>query len=412
LMFFYKDSELYVEDLKVSDIALEYGTPIYIYSKNHFENQYKKLDQKITRKHLICFALKANSNLAVINTFAKLGAGADVVSAGEIFRAKKAGIDTTKIVFSGVGKTQEEIKYAIENNILMFNVESFEELEEIERIASTLGKSAPVSFRVNPNVDPKTHPYISTGLKKNKFGISYTQIIDAYKLANQMKHVRIKGIQFHIGSQLTDVSPFFEAQLKVANIIKELLSLGIKLDIIDVGGGLGVVYENEQEPDLDQYANFINEAFKDFPDSLIVLEPGRFLVANGGIFVTKVLYRKQNEGKNFYIVDGAMNDLIRPSLYDAYHKIEPVVKKNAAKVQADIVGPICESGDFFAKSREIDSLERNDLVSIFSSGAYGFTMASNYNSRCKAAEVLVDKDKVKVVRARETFEDLIKGETI
>jgi diaminopimelate decarboxylase len=411
-MFFYKDSELYVEDVKVSDIVLKYSTPIYIYSKNYFENQYNKLDQKITRKHLICFALKANSNLSVINTFAKLGAGADVVSAGEIFRAKKAGIDTTKIVFSGVGKTQEEIKFAIENNILMFNVESFEELDEIDRIASTLGKSAPISFRVNPNVDPKTHPYISTGLKKNKFGISYTQIIDAYKLASQMKHVHIKGIQFHIGSQLTDVSPFFEAQLKVANIMKELLSLCIKLDIIDVGGGLGVVYENEQEPDLDQYANFINEAFKDFPDSLIVLEPGRFLVANGGIFVTKVLYRKQNEGKNFYIVDGGMNDLIRPSLYDAYHEIKPVVIKNTTKVKADVVGPVCESGDFFAKSREIDSLERNDLVSIFSSGAYGFTMASNYNSRCKSAEVLVDKDRVKLVRVRETFEDLVKGESI
>ncbi|MGC8790812.1 MAG: diaminopimelate decarboxylase, partial [Desulfurella sp.] len=361
---------------------------------------------------LICFALKANSNLAVINTFAKLGAGADVVSAGEIFRAKKAGLDTTKIVFSGVGKTPDEIKYALENNILMFNIESFEELEEIEKVACLLNKTAPVSFRVNPNVDPKTHPYISTGLKKNKFGISHTQIVDAYKKASHMKHISIKGIQFHIGSQLTDVSPFFEAQIKVAHIMRELLSLGIKLDIIDIGGGLGVVYENEKEPDLDQYANFINEAFKDFPDSMIVLEPGRFLVANGGIFVTKVLYRKQNEGKNFIIVDGAMNDLIRPSLYDAYHKIEPVVKKNAKKITADIVGPICESGDFFARSREIDSLERNDLVSIFSSGAYGFTMASNYNSRCKPAEVLVDKDKVKLVRARETFEDLIRGETI
>ncbi|HEX13302.1 MAG: diaminopimelate decarboxylase [Desulfurella sp.] len=411
-MFYYKNNELYVEDMKVADIALEFKTPLYIYSKSHFETQYKKLDEKITRRHLICFALKANSNLAVINTFAKLGAGADVVSAGEIFRAKKAGLDTTKIVFSGVGKTPDEIKYALENNILMFNIESFEELEEIEKVACLLNKTAPVSFRVNPNVDPKTHPYISTGLKKNKFGISHTQIVDAYKKASHMKHISIKGIQFHIGSQLTDVSPFFEAQIKVAHIMRELLSLGIKLDIIDIGGGLGVVYENEKEPDLDQYANFINEAFKDFPDSMIVLEPGRFLVANGGIFVTKVLYRKQNEGKNFIIVDGAMNDLIRPSLYDAYHKIEPVVKKNAKKITADIVGPICESGDFFARSREIDSLERNDLVSIFSSGAYGFTMASNYNSRCKPAEVLVDKDKVKLVRARETFEDLIRGETI
>ncbi|MGC8502899.1 diaminopimelate decarboxylase [Desulfurella sp.] len=411
-MFYYKNNELYVEDMKVADIALEFKTPLYIYSKSHFETQYKKLDEKISRRHLICFALKANSNLAVINTFAKLGAGADVVSAGEIFRAKKAGLDTTKIVFSGVGKTPDEIKYALENNILMFNIESFEELEEIEKVACLLNKTAPVSFRVNPNVDPKTHPYISTGLKKNKFGISYTQIVDAYKKASQMKHISIKGIQFHIGSQLTDVSPFFEAQIKVAHIMRELLSLGIKLDIIDIGGGLGVVYENEKEPDLEQYTNFINEAFKDFPDSLIVLEPGRFLVANGGIFVTKVLYRKQNEGKNFIIVDGAMNDLIRPSLYDAYHKIEPVVKKNAQKITADIVGPICESGDFFARSREIESLERNDLVSIFSSGAYGFTMASNYNSRCKLAEVLVDKDKVKLVRARETFEDLIRGETI
>ncbi len=411
-MFYYKDNELYVENVKVADIASKFGTPLYIYSKNHFVNQFKLLDGKITRKHLICYALKANSNLAVINTFAKLNAGADVVSAGEIFRAKTAGIDTRKIVFSGVGKTVDEIQYALENDILMFNVESFEELDAIEMTASRLNKIARISFRVNPNVDPKTHPYISTGLKKNKFGISYTQIIDAYKKALDLKHVNIVGIQFHIGSQLTDVSPFFEAQLKVAQIMKELLSLGIKLDIIDVGGGLGVAYENEQEPDLDAYANFINEAFKDFPDSLLILEPGRFLVANGGIFVTKVLYRKQNEGKHFIIVDGAMNDLVRPALYDAYHQIKPVKLRNAQTIKADIVGPICESGDFFAKSREIENLERNDLVSIFSSGAYGFTMSSNYNSRCKVAEVLVDKDEIRLVRSRETFEDLIRGETI
>lgn len=411
-MIYYQDNELFVEKLKVRDIVEEFNTPLYIYSKAYFERQFKLLDEKITRKHLICFALKANSNLAVIKTFAKLGAGADVVSAGEIFRAKKASLDTRKIVFSGVGKTPDEIKYAIENDILMFNVESFEELDTIEAVASSLNKTARIAFRVNPNVDPKTHPYISTGLKKNKFGISYTQIVDAYKKANQMKHIHIKGIQFHIGSQLTDVSPFFEAQVKVAQIMRELLSLGIKLDIIDIGGGLGVIYEHEKEPDLDQYAGFINEAFKDFPESLIVLEPGRFLVANGGIFVTKVLYRKQNEGKNFIIVDGAMNDLIRPSLYDAYHKIEPVIKKNAQTIVADIVGPICESGDFFAKSREIESLERNDLVSIFSSGAYGFTMASNYNSRCRPAEVLVDNDKVILARKREEYEDLIRGETV
>ncbi len=411
-MFYYKDNELYVENVKVSDISSKFGTPLYIYSKNHFKNQFELLDKKITRKHLICYALKANSNLAVINTFANLGAGADVVSAGEIFRAKTAGIDTRKIVFSGVGKTIDEIRYALENDILMFNVESFEELDAIEETASKLNKIARISFRVNPNVDPKTHPYISTGLKKNKFGISYTQIIDAYKKALDLKHVKIVGIQFHIGSQLTDVSPFFEAQLKVAQIMKELLSLGIKLDIIDIGGGLGVVYKDEPEPDLDAYANFINEAFKDFPDSLIVIEPGRFLVANGAIFVTKVLYRKQNEGKHFIIVDGAMNDLIRPALYDAYHEIKPVKIRNAQTITADIVGPICESGDFFAKSRKIESLERNDLISIFSSGAYGFTMSSNYNSRCKVAEVLVDKDEIRLVRSRETFEDLIRGETI
>lgn len=411
-MIYYQDNELFVEKLKVKDIVEEFKTPLYIYSKAYFERQFKLLDEKITRKHLICFALKANSNLAVINTFAKLGAGADVVSAGEIFRAKKAGLDTTRIVFSGVGKTKDEIKYAIDNDILMFNVESFEELDTIEAVALSLNKTARIAFRVNPNVDPKTHPYISTGLKKNKFGISYTQIVDAYKKASQMKHIHIKGIQFHIGSQLTDVSPFFAAQLKVAQIMKELLSLGIKLDIIDIGGGLGVIYENEKEPDLDKYAGFINEAFKDFSESLIVLEPGRFLVANGGIFVTKVLHKKQNEGKNFIVVDGAMNDLIRPSLYDAYHKIEPVVKRNIQTIEADIVGPICESGDFFAKSREIENLERNDLVSIFSSGAYGFTMASNYNSRCRPAEVLVDNDKVILARKREEFEDLIRGETV
>jgi len=411
-MFYYKDNELYVENVKVSDIVSKFGTPLYIYSKSHFKNQFELLDKKITRKHLICYALKANSNLAVINTFANLGAGADVVSAGEIFRAKTAGIDTRKIVFSGVGKTIDEICYALENDILMFNVESFEELDAIEETASKTNKIARISFRVNPNVDPKTHPYISTGLKKNKFGISYTQIIDAYKKALDLKHVKIVGIQFHIGSQLTDVSPFFEAQLKVAQIMKELLSLGIKLDIIDIGGGLGVVYKDELEPDLDAYSNFINEAFKDFPDSLIVLEPGRFLVANGGVFVTKALYRKQNEGKHFIIVDGAMNDLVRPALYDAYHEIKPVKIRNTQTITADIVGPICESGDFFAKSREIESLERNDLVSIFSSGAYGFVMSSNYNSRCKVAEVLVDKDEVRLVRSRETFEDLIRGETI
>ncbi len=412
--FEYKNGELYVENLKVRDIVKDVKTPAYIYSKKHFQEQFEKFNKAFTREHCVSFAIKANSNLSVIKTFAELGSGADIVSKGELFRALKAGIDPSKIVFSGVAKTDDEIEYAIENGIMMMNLESLDELYAVDRVAKKLNKKGRIAFRVNPDVDPKTHPYISTGLKKNKFGIPYEEAFDAYMQAKNLDNIEIYGIQFHIGSQLLDSTPIYDASVKVAELMRKLQDSGIELKAIDVGGGLGIVYNKKEDnpPSVETYAKQIEDAFKEFPNALLVLEPGRFLVGNGGIMVTKVVYHKTNGKKNFIIVDAGMNDLIRPSLYGAFQEIQPITQKGNKKIVCDIVGPICETGDFLARDYEIEDTENGQYLAVFSSGAYGFTMASNYNSRPKAVEVMVDNDAYKIIRKRESLEDLIKGETL
>ncbi len=411
--FYYKNGELYVEHVKVEDIANEVGTPVYIYSKAHFIEQFKKFDSAIKRDHITCLAIKANSNLSVIKTFAELGAGADIVSKGELFRALKAGVDPKKIVFSGVAKTDDEISYALDVGILMFNVESYDELLAINNVAGNKGVKAPISFRVNPDVDPKTHPYISTGLKKNKFGVPYEEVFDLYVEASKLSNINVVGVQFHIGSQLLDTTPIYDASVRVAKLVKRLSENGIKIGMVDVGGGLGIVYneKEDEEPSVENYAGQIQDAFSDF-DVKLVFEPGRFLVGNGGILVTKVVYHKSNGPKNFMIVDAGMNDLLRPTLYGAYHRIEPVKKVGNRVIRCDIVGPICETGDFFARDYEIEDVQNGDYIAVFSAGAYGFTMANNYNSHTKPAEVLVEGDEFEVVRKREELEDLIRGEKI
>ncbi len=413
MAFHYKNGELYVENVKVEEIAKEVGTPLYIYSKAHFVEQFNKFDKAFTREHTISFAVKANSNLAVINVFAKLGAGADIVSKGELFRALKAKVDPKKIVFSGVAKRDDEIEYAIENDIMMINVESEDELEAVNRVAQKLSKKARIALRVNPDVDPKTHPYISTGLKKNKFGVPHNEAFDLYLKAKELPNIEIYGIQFHIGSQLLDTKPIYDASVKIAELMKALSDKGVEFKVVDVGGGVGIVYneEEDKEPSIDNYAKQVEEAFKDF-DVKLVFEPGRFLVGNGGILVSKVIYHKTNGDKKFLIVDAGMNDLLRPSLYNAYHKIAPTTKQGREEIVCDIVGPICETGDFFGRDYRIEDVPNGGYIAVFSAGAYGFTMASNYNSRPRPAEVLVDGDSFKVVRKRETLEDLIKGETI
>lgn len=410
----YIDNELYADNVRVEDIIKDIKTPVYIYSKQHFSEQFKKFDKAFSRKHSISFAIKANSNLSVIKTFAELGSGADIVSKGELFRALKAGVDPQKIVFSGVAKTDDEIEYALQNDIMMINLESKDELYAVNRVAEKLNTKAKIAFRINPEVDPKTHPYISTGLKKNKFGIPYNEVLDTYIEASRLDNIEIYGIQFHIGSQLLDSTPIYDASVKVADIIKQLKEKGIKIKAIDVGGGLGIVYDKKEDnpPSVETYVKQIEEAFKDFPDALLVCEPGRFLVGNGGILVTQVVYHKTNGKKNFIIVDAGMNDLIRPSLYGAFQEIEPINIKNGKRLVCDIVGPICETGDFLARDYEMEDVENGGYLTVFSAGAYGFTMASNYNSRPKACEVMVDGDTYKIIRKRESLEDLIKGEVL
>ncbi len=413
MAFRYVDNELYVENVKVGDIVREVGTPVYVYSKNHFVSQFRKFDRAFKGNHIICFAVKANSNLAVIKTFAELGAGADIVSKGELFRALKAGIEPSKIVFSGVAKTKDEIEHALESSILMFNVESEDELLNINTVAKEKGRKVPISFRVNPDVDPKTHPYISTGLKKNKFGVPYDEALELYLKAKKLENIDIVGVQFHIGSQLLDTKPIYDASVRIAKLIKELQSDGIEISVVDVGGGVGIVYnENEdKEPSIETYAEQVERAFNGF-DLKLVFEPGRFLVGNGGVLVSRVVYHKSNGPKNFMIVDSGMNDLLRPSLYNAYHEIKPLVKKDNKMLKCDIVGPICETGDFFARDYEIEDVKNGDCIVVFSAGAYGFTMSSNYNSRPRPAEVLVEGDRFRIVRKREILEDLIRGEEL
>lgn len=409
--FNYRGDELYCEDVPVERIVAKAGTPVYIYSRRTLERHYREFDEPFMEiPHLTCYSIKANSNLAIISIFARLGSGADIVSGGELYRALKAGIPPQKIVFSGVGKTDEEINEAIRKNILMFNVESEEELEVINQIAGKLGKIANVALRVNPDVDPHTHAYITTGKNINKFGIELEKAVEIYRKSERYRNLNFSGIDAHIGSQITLLTPFVEALRKLLEIINRINGKNIEIKYIDIGGGLGITYDEEEPPHPREYAATIIENLKGWKGTLIT-EPGRVLTGNAGILVTKVLYRKNNSGKNFIIVDAGMNDLIRPALYGAFQEILPV-KKVSGTLKADVVGPVCESGDFFAKDRIVADVKRGDLLAIMSAGAYGFSMSSNYNSRRRLPEVLVDGSRVHIIREREEYKDLIKGEKI
>ena len=410
--FHYKNNKLYAEGVPLTKIAETVGTPCYIYSQATLTHHFKVFDNAFSDvPHLTCYSVKANSNIALLKLFASLGGGVDVVSGGELFRALKADVSPQKIVFSGVGKTEDEIKMALEIGILMFNVESEAELETIHKIASSLGKIAPIALRVNPDIDPKTHPYISTGLKKSKFGIDIKIAEQLYLKANHMPHIRVIGIDCHIGSQLTLLSPFLDALERIKLLYQKLEAQGLKLQYLDLGGGLGIPYGEEIPPHPTEYAQAIKAAAQDLNCTLI-FEPGRVIVGNAGILLTKVLYSKEGKGKTFIIVDAAMNDLIRPSLYHAHHEIKPVEEKKRPVIVADVVGPICETGDFFAQERKMPLVQSGDLLAIMSAGAYGFVMSSNYNSRPRVAEVLVNGDRYQVIRKRECYEDLIRLEKI
>jgi diaminopimelate decarboxylase len=410
--FQYKGNELYAEDVAVKDIVAKVGSPVYIYSQATLERHFLAMDQAFAAApHTICYSVKANSNLAVLKTFISLGGGVDIVSGGELFRALKAGAEPRKVVYSGVGKKDEEIEYALTTGILMFNVESEQELDRINEVAGRLGKKAGIAIRVNPDVDPETHPYITTGLKKAKFGINIERALAQYQRAKEMKNLEIIGIDCHIGSQLTKVSPFVDAIKKLKRLITGLAGMGIRLQYFDLGGGLGIRYSDEEPPLPTEYGLAVAEETKDLGLHLL-FEPGRNLVGNAGILVGKCLYTKKGEEKNFVIVDAAMNDLARPSLYGSYHGVQAVRQDQEGTIIGDIVGPICESGDFLAKDREIPNFRQGDLVAFMSAGAYGFTMSSNYNSRPRVAEVMVKGDSFAVVRERETWDDLIRGERI
>jgi diaminopimelate decarboxylase len=410
--FQYRQNELFCEDVSVGTIAREIGTPFYLYSAKTLQNHYRAYDSAFSSiPHLITFAMKANSNLAILRLFAKEGGGVDIVSAGELYRALAAGVEPRKINFAGVGKTADEIRFALETDILMFNVESSQELRMIDEVAGRIGRKARVALRVNPNVDPKTHPYISTGLKKHKFGIAIDKALEEYKLASKLKHIEIVGIHKHIGSQLTETAPYVDALKRLLGLVEELKRIGIEVQYVNIGGGLGITYENEHPPQPRDLAGAIGPLVKDLK-CILIMEPGRALVGNAGILVTKVLYTKEGDSKKFVIVDAAMNDLIRPSLYGAYHLIQPVVRRGRKPVKADVVGPICESSDFLAKDREMEECLPEEYLAVMSAGAYGFVMASNYNARLRTPEIMVKGDRHFIVRERETFPDLVRGEHI
>jgi len=410
--FQYKDNELYAEEVAVKEIAAQVGTPVYIYSHATLERHYRAMDEAFAAvPHTICYSMKANSNLAVLKTFFGLGGGVDIVSGGELHRALAAGVDPAKVVYSGVGKKDDEIEYALNTGILMFNVESEEELERIDQIAGRFGKKAGIAIRVNPDVDPETHPYITTGLKKAKFGINIERSLEQYRRAAAMANLDVIGIDCHIGSQLTKVSPFVDTVKKLKRLIAGLRESGINIRYFDLGGGLGITYSDEAPPLPAEYGQAITAETKDLGLHLL-FEPGRNLVGNAGIMVGKCLYTKRGEEKNFVIVDAAMNDLARPSLYGSYHGVQAVRRDQEGTIVADIVGPICESGDFLAKDREMPAFRQGDLIAFMSAGAYGFAMSSNYNSRPRAAEVMVRGAAFEVVREREKIEDLVRGERI
>ncbi len=424
--FHYQQDQLFAENVALADIAEKFGTPCYVYSRAALTDAYRQFaDALSAREHLICFAVKSNSNLAILNLFARLGAGFDIVSGGELQRVLAAGGTANKVVFSGVGKTEAEMRLALDAEILCFNVESVAELDRLNAVAGKMGKIAPVSLRVNPDVDAKTHPYISTGLKQNKFGVSYTDAVTLYRKAAGMQYLRVTGMDCHIGSQLTEISPFIAAAEKVLLLVDQLAREGIKLEHLDLGGGLGICYDDETPPSIAEYAQALLGVLQGRSEKLIV-EPGRVLVGNAGVLLTRVEYLKPGEEKHFAIVDAAMNDLMRPALYDAYHAILPVSREPSSQSSPasggggkrenpssiyEVVGPICETGDFLGHARKL-ALEQGSLLVLMSAGAYGMSMSSNYNTRPRAAEVMVDGSSVHLIRERETVQQLFAGEKI
>ena len=409
--FHLKNGVLHAESVPLTAVAERFGTPCYVYSRAALTNALLEFQQELSGLDaLVCYAMKANSNLAVLNVFARLGAGFDIVSGGELQRALAAGGDPQKIVFSGVGKREDEIRQALDAGILCFNVESAAELERLNEVAGSHGRKAPISLRVNPDVDAKTHPYISTGLKENKFGVAFEEALALYRRAAELPHLTINGIDCHIGSQLLDAAPFAEALDKLLQLVDRLQSEGIQLHHIDLGGGLGIRYRDETPPSIQDYlapllGELKNRRLK------ILFEPGRRLVGNAGILLTRVEYLKPGEAKNFAIVDAAMNDLARPALYDAWHDIQPVSPRTGSPRAWDIVGPVCESSDFLGRERPLD-LQAGDVLAVMSAGAYGMTMSSNYNTRPRAAEVMIDGDTMHLIRRRETINDLYAHETL
>jgi diaminopimelate decarboxylase len=420
--FHYQQDRMFAENVALSDIALRYGTPCYVYSKAALTDGYHQFAEAFeSRDHLICYAVKANSNLAILNLFARLGAGFDIVSGGELQRVLAAGGAAGKVVFSGVGKSEAEMRQALEAEILCFNVESSSELERLNGVARSMGRTAPISLRVNPDVDARTHPYISTGLKQNKFGVAYTDALALYRNAAEMQHIRITGMDCHIGSQLTETSPFVAAAEKVLALVDQLAVAGITLEHLDLGGGLGIRYDDETPPSIADYAQALLDVLKGRPEKLVV-EPGRVLVGNAGVLLTRIEYLKHGEEKNFAIVDAAMNDLMRPALYDAYHAILPAHRKpspasggegnrGTQSLIYEVVGPICETGDFIGHAREM-AVDKGDTLAVMSAGAYGMSMSSNYNTRPRAAEVMVDGDVTHLIRERETVRQLYVSEKI
>jgi diaminopimelate decarboxylase len=407
-----KYCELYCEEDRVFDVAKEVGTPFYLYSQRTIIDHYQKLENAFESiDHLICFSLKSNSNMAVCKTLANKGCGADVVSGGELYRALKVGIPAQKIVFAGVGKTESEIRYALESGILMFNVESMSEARAIDRVAGCMDRKARIALRINPNVDADTHKHITTGKKENKFGLAIDKAHEFFSEVSAMPNLLVEGVHAHIGSQIVSTTPYVKSVKKLIKLVDELRSAGIGIKTFNIGGGLGIIYSKETPSTAKEFADAILPLVKP-TECQFILEPGRFVIGNAGIFVTKVLYIKRTDSKIFVIVDAGMNDLIRPALYESYHAIRPVEIKSSDEMVVDIVGPICESTDCFARDRVIPVVKEGDLLAIFSAGAYGFVMASNYNSRPRVAEVMVIGDKHFTVHSRETYEDLVRGETI
>lgn len=410
--FALKNATLHAENVALDQVAQEFGTPCYVYSKAALTQAFEKFSAGFAgTHHLVCFAVKANPNLAILNLFARLGAGFDIVSGGELARVLAAGGDPKKVVFSGVGKTADEMQAALAAGIYCFNVESASELARLNEVAKSMGKAAPVSLRVNPNVDAKTHPYISTGLKNNKFGVAYEDALNIYKQAATMSSIAIQGVDCHIGSQITELSPFLDALDRILLLVDALEQQGITVQHIDVGGGIGICYSEETPPEFAVYAAAMLAKLNG-RNIKLVFEPGRALVGNAGVLLTKVEYLKHTEAKNFAIVDAAMNDLMRPALYDAYHEIQPVRPADLVKASNyEIVGPVCESGDFLGHDRKL-ALKEGDLLAVMSAGAYGMSMASNYNTRPRAAEVMVDDERSYLIRKRESITDLFASEKI